>query len=80
MTWSQTVTNAKSLVYAICTQNAANTSFTINTPGFSLTSSTGGDQQSGIGAWARALSSGSVSPSFTMGGSHNNIGASIVVQ
>ena len=80
MTWSQTVTNAKSLVYAICTQNAANTSFTINTPGFSLTSSTGGLQQSGIGAWARALSSGSVSPSFTMGGSHNNIGASIVVQ
>lgn len=81
VTWTQTVTNNNSVIFAVGLSASANVSYSISNLGFSPTSGTGGIQESGIGYWSRALTAGSQTISIGIPTTFSaNVGASIVLQ
>ena len=79
MTWNQTVPAANSVVIALMNIDATFEEITLKGVGFSIVN---GANAQGVAAttWARVLSSGTASPSFTSSNASGNIGGSIVLQ
>lgn len=78
MTWSQTVSTANSIVYAVCGGFSSSDTFQMTGVGFSATSQGNGGDGIG-GSYARTVSTSAVTPIITISTSNSNVCASIVV-
>ncbi len=78
MTWTQTVSTANSIVYAVCGGFSSADLFQMTGIGFSATSQANGGDAIG-GSWARTVSTSSTTPIFTINSSGSNVCASIVI-